>query len=145
MPVIPLTEIRGMKDNLSYKDLQRQVKVLSQQSRKLRDAERAIQRQNEYLSALHETALGLIDKLDTQELLQTILERAASLAKTQHGYIYLRDLDTDFMEIRVGMGFFVGQLGRRVRWGEGLGGKVWQTGKPLLVQDYSMEPSRVYI
>ena len=132
-----------MKDNLSYKDLQRQVEVLNQQSRKLRDAERAIQRQNEYLSALHKTALGLIDKLDTQELLQTILERAASLAKTQHGYIYLRDPDTDFMEIRVGMGFFVGQLGRRVRWGEGLGGKVWQTGKPLLVQDYSSWSDRL--
>jgi hypothetical protein len=104
--------------------LQRQVQVLAQQSRRLQEAEQAIQRQNEYLSALHETALGLIDKLDTQELLQTILERAAGLAKTQHGYIYLKEPDADIMQIRVGMGFFIGQLGRRVRWGEGLGGKV---------------------
>ncbi len=119
------------------------MEALSQQSRKLRDAERAIQRQNEYLSALHETALGLIDKLDTRELLQTILERAAGLAKTQHGYIYLKEPGADHMVIRVGMGFFTGQLGRRVSWGEGLGGKVWQTGKPLLVNDYHNWPDRV--
>ena len=47
------------------------------------------------------------------------------------------------MVIRVGMGFFTGQLGRRVSWGEGLGGKVWQTGKPLLVNDYHNWPDRV--
>lgn len=132
-----------VKEAPTYAALQRQVELLSRQSQKLREAEQAIQRQNEYLSALHETALGLIDKLDTQELLQTILERAAGLAKTQHGYIYLREPGAEHMEIRVGMGFFTGQLGRRVRWGQGLGGKVWQTGKPLLVNDYRNWPDRV--
>jgi PAS domain S-box-containing protein len=132
-----------MNETPTYEALQRQVESLSQQSQKLQEAEQAIQQQNEYLSALHETALGLIDKLDTQELLQTILERAAGLAKTQHGYIYLREPGAKHMEIRVGMGFFTGQLGRRVRWGQGLGGKVWQTGKPLLVNDYRNWPDRV--
>ena len=88
----------------TYEDLCRQVESLSQHSRKLTAAERAIQRQNEYLTALHETALGLLDKLDTQELLQTILERAASLAGARHGYIFLQTETGDSMEIRCGHG-----------------------------------------
>jgi hypothetical protein len=55
--------------------------------------DRAVQRQNASLRALHETALGLLDKIDKEELLETIIERAAALTGTQHGYIYLLDPD----------------------------------------------------
>ena len=34
------------------------------------------------------------------------------------------------------MGFFKNQLGRRVKPGEGMGGKVWEVEHPLLVADY---------
>lgn len=116
---------------------------MRQQSEKLMAAERAIGRQNEYLTALHETSLALLDKLDPQELLQTILERAAALAGAEHGYIFLMADDGDRMEIRVGMGFFSDQLGLTVRKGEGLSGKVWQTGQPMLVDDYQHWPDRL--
>jgi PAS domain S-box-containing protein len=106
-------------------------------------AERAIQQQNEYLTALHETSLSLLDKEEPQELLQTILERAAALAGTKHGYIFLLAGDGDHMEIQVGMGFFVDQLGLAVRKGEGLSGRVWQTGQPMLVDDYHRWPDRL--
>jgi PAS domain S-box-containing protein len=125
-----------MTSKPSYVSLLRQVETLSRQSQRLLLAERAIQRQNEHLRALHETSLGLLDKLERQELLQTILERAAALAKTEHGYIYLYDPVEDCMEIRVGMGFFTHQIGLRVKPGQGLGGIVWRTGQPLLVDDY---------
>jgi PAS domain S-box-containing protein len=134
---------QAMPQKPTYEQLNRQVEALSQQSRRLMAAEEAVQRQNEYLRALHETSLGLIDKLDTQELLQTILERAAALARTEHGYIYLLDPSGEYMEIRVGMGFFREQLGRCVVFGEGMGGKVWQTGQPLVVNDYQNWPDRV--
>jgi hypothetical protein len=42
---------------------------LEQEIQALREAETALNRQNEYLTALHETALGLIDRLDEEELL----------------------------------------------------------------------------
>ena len=127
----------------TYEDLCRQVESLSQHSRKLTAAERAIQRQNEYLTALHETALGLLDKLDTQELLQTILERAASLAGARHGYIFLQTETGDSMEIRVGMGLFSDLLGLTIKKGEGLSGQVWETGRPMLVDDYHHWPDRL--
>lgn len=109
---------------------------LEQETLVLREAEAALRRQNEYLTALHETSLGLIDHLDKEELLEAILLRAARLSGTEHGYIYLLEPGDEEMQIQVGMGFFKAQLGLRVKLGEGMGGKVWQIEKPLLVDDY---------
>ena len=109
---------------------------LEQEIRLLREAEETLRRQNEYLTALHETSLGLIDRLDKEELLEAILLRAARLSGTEHGYIYLLAPEDGEMQIQVGMGFFKSQLGLRVKPGEGMGGKVWQSEKPLLVDDY---------
>jgi PAS domain S-box-containing protein len=116
--------------------LQRRVQELESELSR-RSAEIAvIRRENEYLAALHETSLGLIDRLDKEELLEAILQRAALLTGTVHGYIYLLESDASFMQMRVGMGFFKSQIGLRVSSGEGLGGKVWQSEKFLLVDDY---------
>ncbi len=100
-------------------------------------------RRNEYLTALHETAIGLLDLLDKDELLETILYRAALLTGSGHGYIYLLEPSKTRMQMQVGMGFFKGQLGRRVRIGEGMGGKVWQTEQPVVVDDYQSWPGRL--
>jgi PAS domain S-box-containing protein len=127
----------------SHAELVRRIEELSTHSQRLMAAEKAIQRQNEYFTALHETALGLLDKLDTQELLQTILERAAQLAGTRHGYIFLRADDGACMKIQVGMGLFSNLLGLTVQKGEGLSGKVWQSGRPMLIDDYHKWPDRL--
>ena len=60
---------------------------------------------------------------DKEELLENILERAASLIGTEHGYIYLRTPDGRRMQMQMGKGFFKGQLGRKVLIGEGVGGQ----------------------
>ena len=103
---------------------------------RLREDLSALRRQNEYLSALHETSLGLIDRLDKEELLEAVLQRAALLTDTEHGYIYLLEPDAHVMQMRVGMGFFKSQIGLRVSPGEGLGGKVWQSETFVRVDDY---------
>ncbi len=106
-------------------------------------ADPAVQRQNASLRALHETALGLLDKIDKEELLETIIERAAALTGTEHGYIYLLDPDRQVMQMRVGKGFFSGQLGLTVLKGQGMGGCVWQAEAPMLVTDYRIWPGRL--
>jgi PAS domain S-box-containing protein len=116
---------------------------LEQEARALGEAEAALRRQNEYLTALHETSLGLIDRLDKEQLLEAILERAARLSGTEHGYIYLLEPGDEQMQIQVGMGFFKSQLGLRVKKGEGMGGTVWQSEKPLLVDDYQCWEGRL--
>jgi PAS domain S-box-containing protein len=119
-----------------YIQLEQRVRELEEEASGLRKAKSDQYRQNQYLTALHETAIGLLDLLDKEELLETILYRAALMTGTNHGYIYLREPDDSLMQMQVGMGFFKGQLGRRVRLGEGMGGKVWQSEKPLVVNDY---------
>ncbi len=126
MPVTPAEE----------NDLRYQVQALEETLARLRRDISALRRQNEHLSALHETSLGLIDRLDKEELLEAILQRAALLTGTVHGYIYLLESDAGAMQMRVGMGFFKSQIGLRVSPGQGLGGKVWQSESFLRVDDY---------
>jgi PAS domain S-box-containing protein len=129
--------VLNLKENkLSDESLELRVKALEKEIYQLGQIEQALRRQNEYLTALHETSLGLIDRLDEEELLEAILHRAALLTGTRHGYIYLLEPGQKKMQMRVGMGFFKAQLGLRVELGEGMGGKVWQSKKPLLVDDY---------
>ena len=132
-----------MLDRLTRNELEEKVGALAEKCRRLELAQAALQRRNEYLSALHETSLGLIDKLDKKELLAAILERAALLTGTGHGYIYLLEPGEAEMQMRVGMGFFRSQLGRRVKLGEGMGGKVWETEQPLVVDAYHSWPGRL--
>jgi len=129
----------------SYVELVRQNAALSLESRRLKAAEETFHRQNAYLKALHETSLGLMDKLDKEELLENILERAASLSGTAHGFIYLLEPGEEQlqMQMQVGMGFFKSQLGRRVLIGQGVGGCVWQTEAPVVVEDYQSWPGRI--
>jgi len=115
---------------------QDRLEELARELSRLRADLSALRRQNEHLSALHETSLGLIDRLDKEELLEAILQRAALLTDTEHGFIYLLEPAADAMQMRVGMGFFKTQIGLRVARGEGLGGRVWRSETPLLVDDY---------
>ncbi|MCG6909428.1 MAG: PAS domain S-box protein [Deltaproteobacteria bacterium] len=116
---------------------------LPSEENRLRLEIQELKEQNAYLTALHETSLGLIDRLDRKELLESILHRACQMTGTEHGYIYLPGPESDEMQMRVGMGFFNGQLGRRVKRGEGMGGKVWEAEGPVLVDDYYTWPGRL--
>ena len=119
--------IKGGAGQGQSSDRPPRVEDLEEEIHRLREAERLLRRKNEHLTALHETSLGLIDRLDQEELLEVILFRAARLSDTDSGYIYLLEPGDTEMQMRVGMGFFENQLGRRVKMGEGVGGKVWET------------------
>ena len=132
-----------MNEQPSYADLTQQIEALNLEFKRLKAAEEVFHRQNESLKALHDTSLGLIDKLDKEELLENILERAASLSGTAHGYIYLLEPGKERMRMKMGMGFFKSQLGRSVVMGEGMGGCVWQVEKPIVVENYQTWPNRI--
>jgi PAS domain S-box-containing protein len=130
-------------ENMNYEKLTERAGELESEMLAVRQTAEALRRQNEYLTALHETSLGLIDHLDKEELLEAVLQRAATLTETEHGYIYLLEPGDVDMQMRVGMGFFKSQLGLRVKKGEGMGGKVWMSEKPLLVEDYRFWQGRL--
>ena len=101
-----------------------------------KNAETVLKQQNEYLKALHETALGLISYRDTEKLLRDIVDRASNLVGKSDGYIFLWDSDRDELVVRVGTGKFERLIGFRMKPGEGMAGKVWQTGEPLIIDTY---------
>ncbi|MGH2684658.1 MAG: PAS domain S-box protein [Actinomycetota bacterium] len=108
--------------------------ILDISERKRVEAE--LSRQAEELSALHETTLDLIRRLEPTSLLETILSRAAALMRTEHGYIYVVDDAADELVVRVGIGLFSKYVGYHLRRGEGLAGRAWETGEPVAVADY---------
>jgi signal transduction histidine kinase/CheY-like chemotaxis protein/HPt (histidine-containing phosphotransfer) domain-containing protein len=101
-----------------------------------KQAEETLQQQNEYLAALHETTLGLISRLDLNELLQALVTRAGQLLGTPHGFIFLLEAGEGEIEQEIGVGLFASAVGNRLKPGEGVSGLVWQTGQPLMVADY---------
>jgi len=106
-------------------------------------SEAALKRHDEYLAALHETALGLMRRLSLKDLLQAIIARAAALVGTDHGYIYTLSGDGSQMEMGVAIGA-VKNLGHySIKPGEGVGGRVWQSGEPLVVDDYGRWEGRL--
>ncbi len=101
-----------------------------------RETEDALRRRNEYLAALQETTLELVSQLDLDTLLENIVRRAAQLAGTTAGALDLVDLANDRLVPRVGIGAMAESLKHAARRGEGIVGTVWQTGRPLVVDDY---------
>jgi signal transduction histidine kinase/CheY-like chemotaxis protein/HPt (histidine-containing phosphotransfer) domain-containing protein/PAS domain-containing protein len=106
-------------------------------------AEEATRQQNEYLAALHETTLGLISRLDLNDLLHAIVTRAAQLLGTTHGFVFLLEEQDDELEQKVGLGIFEAVIGYRLKKGQGLSGRVWDQGKAILVEDYNTWEHRV--
>ncbi len=89
-----------------------------------------------YLRALDETALALLDRRDSTSLLETILTRACALLGTPHGYVYLAEPGGRELVLRHGTGLFAPGIGHRQSIDQGLGGEVFLTGRPVVVDDY---------
>jgi len=105
--------------------------------------EATLLRQNDYLNALNETTLGLINRLDIQSLLVAIISRAATLMDTEHGYIYLLNNFRDAMFIQVQLGVFNTFEHHPLKRGEGIAGYVWQTERPCRIDDYNSWECRI--
>jgi signal transduction histidine kinase len=122
---------------------QRAYDMLKREVNDRRRAEEELRHHNEYLAALHETSLALMNRLEVSDLLQTIVTRAAQLLGTEHGYIYLVNPAKDVIERQVGVGVFARSLGFHLHRGEGVAGKVWATGEPLIVNAYETWSNRM--
>ena len=119
--------------------------LLKQEVGERRKAEDELRRQNEYLAASHETTLALMNRLEISDLLTTVIARAAQLLDTEHGYVYLLNPTKRVMERKVGVGMFRQSLDVLMNWGEGLVGRVWETGAPLVINNYAAWPARTHV
>ena len=101
----------------------------------------AEKRQVALLKELHETSLDLRAQLDLPTLLRTIMERAARLLQAPMGGLYL--LQPDGKTLTPVANLPPEDVTGPVQMGEGMVGRVTQTGDPLVVADYTQWPGRL--
>ncbi len=123
-------------------EFERAYNLLKVEVKERRRAEDELRRQNEYLAALHETTLALMNRLDVAGLLEAIVARAAQMLHTDHGYVYLVDASGEALERKVGIGLFAQSLGFKVLPGQGVAGQVWHTEDSLVINAYAIWPGR---
>ena len=99
--------------------------------------EKALRSYAGQLEALREVGLELTAQLDLDALLHSIVSRAVELLEGTAGGLELYQPEQDVMECVSASGDDSPPIGAVVRPGEGLSGKVLETGKPLIINDYS--------
>jgi signal transduction histidine kinase/CheY-like chemotaxis protein len=100
------------------------------------EARRVAERHAAYLAALQETRVGVLSHLQLTDLLEDIVERAAALVGTQHGFVYLLEPGGETMRRRVAIGAVAEFGNRSIKPGQGLSGRIWQTGQATAANDY---------
>jgi PAS domain S-box-containing protein/putative nucleotidyltransferase with HDIG domain len=101
-----------------------------------KQAEEALRQHAAQLEALRQVGLELTAQLDLDALLLSIVSRAVELVKGVSGGLYLYRPEEDALEWAVAVGPILTPIGTFLCQGEGLSGKVWETGEPLIVDDY---------
>lgn len=108
-----------------------------------RKAEVALREQTRYLSALHDTTLAIVRRLDLIPLLHSILSYAETLGQTTHGYVDLFIPNVEGIVQQVGHGVFESLNGSVVLPGQGVSGRVLASGDIHVVYDYQRWPDRI--
>ncbi|HEX9077441.1 MAG TPA: sensor domain-containing diguanylate cyclase, partial [Anaerolineae bacterium] len=88
------------------------------------------------LMTLYETSLTVNAQTDLPELLHTIIRRAAELTGGDVGSLHLMDADRETLRLVVGWQLEGSAIGVTQRLGEGIAGRVAQSGEEVVNNDY---------
>jgi PAS domain S-box-containing protein len=110
-----------------------QAAVAISSARLYEDAQR---RANE-LEALRRITINITTQFDLDALLADLMRSVQELLEVNAAGLYLHRPEKDVLEWVIGLGQTKMKVGSILRRGEGLSGKVWETGEPLTVQDYA--------
>ena len=88
------------------------------------------------LDALHDTAVALTRERDLDALLEEIAEHARNLVEGSEGFLCILDPVSGQLVRRIATGPFAPLAGAPVPFGSGVSGRVWESGEPLIVNDY---------
>ncbi len=109
-----------------------------------RRAEESERRRSAQLSALQQLGLELSAQLDLETLLRSIVSQGIRLLGGKDGGLYLYREDQDALERVVSLGNTI-PVGSKLHRGEGLSGRVWATGRPLIVNNYQQWEGRAAV
>jgi len=93
-------------------------------------------RRADELSRLYETSLDLVGQLDLERVLQATLERATGLLESRYANLRLYDPERGLLVPRLRLHQPDDSLRMPLKPGEGLSGRVFVSGEPLIVNDY---------
>lgn len=104
-------------------------------------AEDKIAQANQYLSALNTIAMALSRSLDLDTVLNSALDKTLEIMHGKIGGILLLDEEKQTLCYRVHRGLSQTYVGEMCLYlGEGIAGRVAQTGEAILVEDISKDP-----
>ncbi|MDM8537525.1 7TM diverse intracellular signaling domain-containing protein, partial [Desulfobacterales bacterium HSG17] len=113
-----------------------EIKV-SERTYEYEQAQEALVKKNAYLKSINETTLNLISSLDLDELLNAVIYRVARIIEAENAFIYLYDIDKNELEYKAGTGIYPSLKGVKIHSGKGFSGKILETGRSLMIDDYS--------
>jgi two-component system cell cycle sensor histidine kinase/response regulator CckA len=126
-----------LKDNLARLGPAIRRELREAEGRRARkQAEQALLRRTALLEALQQVGLELAAQLDLDSLLHSIVSRAIELLDGTAGGLYLYQPEQDSLEWALGIGPDLPPIGTVLQPGEGLCGKIWESGEPLIANDY---------
>lgn len=117
-------------------ELQNAIDLLTTGVEKKKKIESELREKNEYLEALHETALSMFSRMEMSQVLDSIIIRASRLTRIPNGFIQIYDRNHNVLEIKAACGLYAKLKGIKLKPGEGIAGKVWESGEPLFTNNY---------
>lgn len=117
-------------------ELVQQVANQAGQALMRRRAEDALARHADEMASLYRTSLDINAQTDLPTLLNIIVKRAAQLLQVRMGGLYLTRPGCRDLELVVGYNLPGDYAGTVLQLGEGLSGRVAQSGQPIMVSDY---------
>jgi PAS domain S-box-containing protein len=137
-----LTELNAAGPAIANGHLYEQAR---QQIAEREQVEESLRRRNRELAVLYETSLEINAQLDLSTLLRTIVARSAALTGTHMGGLYLMRPDGETLELVVSYNLPKDYTGVILRLGEGLSGRVAQSGQALAIEDHSRWKGRAAV
>ncbi len=108
-----------------------------------RQAEQDLVRQHHLLRTLQATTEELLRGTDFDSLVAAVVRRACALLRAPHGNLYLREGEVMRCTVGVGAAEWAVRQNVRLRPGEGMVGRAWASGQPLVVEDYAAWSGRL--
>jgi GAF domain-containing protein len=112
---------------------------------RLAELEQTAARRTRELTALHEIALEIGRLTDLTTLLRAVVEKAAGLLDAHMGGLYLVHPESQTLELVVAHNLPGNLPGTILKMGEGLSGRIAQTGQVTLVSDYQAWPGQAAV
>ncbi len=107
----------------------------------LEERSRELERRGKELEALYQADEKLLSRLDLEEVLQALVDTAIEILEADKGGVLVWDAKAGELVVRASRGFAAESIAAvKFLPGQGIVGKVFQTGEPIAVEDTHLEP-----